>query len=160
MSSNIERDETISNNERDETRILNDLPPSYQGLLRRQLSVNGSNLFSTNNSTIAQNNNYENCYLCRSCHNQARQMIIILNRLCSKIHNFDINVNCVLNFHLIVMLLSVTIYFSYLWIRAIHVRLDSINIKDIEKIFVNLNISVETKKMIVYNAKKFLNDQF
>ena len=137
MSTNFNIDETLTNDERGETRTLNDLPPSYNTSLRQQTNVNGSILFSTDNSA---------CNFCENCHNQAKQKIKLLNRLCHTIKCFDVNVTAILSFHLWYIFLISMSYFFYLWGKAIYFGPKTINVDNIEDFFASLNVSIENKK--------------
>ena len=94
-------------NERDEAEINNDLPPSYQNLLRHQ-----------NNLDDTQDRNYSNCNLCESCHSQSRQTTRLLNRLCKILESFDVNVVFHSSIRLILFLLFVSCYLLYWWVSS------------------------------------------
>lgn len=145
----------MSTNERNETRNLYDLPPSYRELLRRQENANNSDLSLTNNSAISQNLNYLDCKLCGSCHNHTRHIIRLLNRLCITMQSFSVNVTAFLNLYFIL-----TFFFAMgcvLYLCEERIVFFGLGINDVENIIGNLNISVETRKIIVNNAKKILH---
>ena len=93
--------------ERDEAGIYNDLPPSYQNLLRYP-----------NNLDVTQDRHYSNCNLCESCHSQSKQITRLLNKLCKILESFDVNVMFHSSIRLILFILLVSCYLLYWWISS------------------------------------------
>ena len=138
----------------DETGIYKDLPPSYQNLLRQQSNASDSNLFLINSSPVTHNRPEINCSLCQCCHNQAKQNIKLLTRLCHTLECYDINVQSHSGVRLIVIILFFTAYFLYLWGSAVNNGYEPTVNNEMEKIFADLNISEDIQQIIVDNSKR------
>ena len=105
--------------ERDEAGIFNELPPSYQNLLRYENNFDVTqNRNYENNFDVTQNRNYSNCNLCESCHSQSRQTIRLLNKLCNILESFDVNVVFHSSIRLILFILLVSCYLLYWWLSS------------------------------------------
>ena len=146
----------FDDNEVDECGAERDPPPSYQNLLHQ-----GANSITQNiplmNLTSVQSRNFNNCMLCRCCHQKqsqySEQATESLDRLVTLMEGYTLTYETVATSATLWGMMSITLYFVYLWLTYT----SSTIIEDrYRRAFAKANITEDIQKILLDGAQNRL----
>ena len=146
----------FDDNEVDECGAERDPPPSYQNLLHQEANSITQNI-PLMNLTSVQSRNFNNCMLCRCCHQKqsqdSEQATESLDRLVTIMEGYTLTYDTVTAITTVWGIMCIILYFLYLWLTYS----SSTIIEDrYRRAFANANITEDIQKILLDRAQNGL----